>query len=91
MFNPFADHEKYSEKRPEDMSIQELRMLLKIKRQSLELGWMQFQNDLQFWQRLGKAVQKSGILEHWKEKLYPTKADSVDSSFSTESEQKENE
>lgn len=69
MFNPFSDHEKYSEKKPKDMSITELRMLLKIKRQNLELGWIQFQSDLQFWQRIGKAVQKSGIIELWKEKL----------------------
>ncbi len=89
MFNPFSDHERYAEKKPSDMSIPELQMLLKIKRQNLELGWLQFQSDLQFWQRIGKAVQKSGLLELWKEKLYPNSPNSDEQETETNTSSKE--
>ncbi|TGN19113.1 hypothetical protein [Leptospira idonii] len=63
MFNPLKDHERYSEKDPKDMSLDELRMLLKIRRLDLELEWKEFQGKIHFWQRLGRAVKQSGFLE----------------------------
>jgi len=63
MFNPFRDHEDYLKKKPEEMSLQELRMLLKIKRLDLELEWKNFQGEIRFWERVWKTVQRSGILE----------------------------
>lgn len=68
-FNPLRDHERYSEKDPRDMSIEELQMLLKIKRMDLELGWLNFQGKINFWQRLGRSIKQTGILDNLQETI----------------------
>lgn len=67
MFNPLKDHERYLDKNPREMSLDELRMLLKIRRLDLELEWKEFQGKIHFWQRIGRTVKQSGILEKFKE------------------------
>jgi hypothetical protein len=67
MFNPLKDHERYNEKDPREMSLDELRMLLKIKRQDVLLEWNDFQGKIRFWQRIGRTVKQSGILEKFQE------------------------
>jgi hypothetical protein len=67
MFNPFKDHELYANKDPRDMSLDELRMLLLIKRQDLQLEWNEFQGKVKFWQRVGRTIKHSGILDRIKE------------------------
>ncbi|MCZ8155598.1 MAG: hypothetical protein O9264_05740 [Leptospira sp.] len=67
MFNPFKDHELYANKDPRDMSLDELRMLLLIKRQDLQLEWNEFQGKVKFWQRVGRTIKQSGILDRIKE------------------------
>ncbi|WP_411821334.1 hypothetical protein [Leptospira sp. 'Mane'] len=67
MFNPLKDHERYSEKDPKDMTLEELRMLLKIRRLDLDLEWKEFQGKIHFWQRVGRTVKQSGILEKFQE------------------------
>lgn len=62
-FNPLRDHENYQNKDPRDMSLDELRMLLKIKRMDLELGWLDFQGKLNLWQRIGRSLKQSGVLD----------------------------
>ncbi|MDF3820371.1 hypothetical protein P3G55_10695 [Leptospira sp. 96542] len=68
-FNPLRDHERFLEKDPKDMSLSELRMLLKIKRMDLELGWVEMQAKLNFWQRLGRSVRQSGIVDKIQDSL----------------------
>ncbi len=63
MFNPLKDHDLYSSKDPRDMSLDELRMLLKIKRLDLQLEWNSFQGKIRFWQRVGRTIKQSGFLE----------------------------
>jgi len=67
MFNPLKDHERYAEKDPHEMSLEELRMLLKIKRLDLQLEWNSFQGKIRFWQRIGRTIKQSGFLEKVKE------------------------
>jgi hypothetical protein len=67
MFNPLKDHERYNEKDPQDMTLEELRMLLKIKRLDLQLEWNAFQGKIRFWQRVGRTLKQSGIFEKFQE------------------------
>ncbi|TGM21607.1 hypothetical protein [Leptospira meyeri] len=66
-FNPLTDHERYLDKDPKDMSLTELRMLLKIKRMDLQLGWNEFEGKIKFWQRVVRSVRESGMLDQVRE------------------------
>ncbi|TGL61874.1 hypothetical protein EHQ58_04495 [Leptospira ognonensis] len=78
MFNPLKDHERYAEKDPRDMSLDELRMLLKIKRLDLQLEWNVFQGKIRFWQRVGRTIKQSGFLEKIQEGLQAYRSQSSD-------------
>ncbi|GBF51961.1 hypothetical protein LPTSP4_34990 [Leptospira ryugenii] len=80
MFNPFKDHERYLEKDPKDMSLDELRMLLKIRRLDLSLEWNEFQSKLRFWQRVGRSIKQSGLLEQILSKFSPSQKEDSSSS-----------
>ena len=80
MFNPLKDHDLYSSKDPRDMSLDELRMLLKIKRFDLELEWNQFQGKIRFWQRVGRTIKQSGILEKFMDGVAAYRKDPTDNS-----------
>ncbi|MDZ4726414.1 MAG: hypothetical protein SH817_09665 [Leptospira sp.] len=80
MFNPLKDHDLYSSKDPRDMSLDELRMLLKIKRLDLELEWNQFQGKIRFWQRVGRTIKQSGILEKFMDGVAAYRKDPTDNS-----------
>jgi len=80
MFNPLKDHDLYSSKDPRDMSLDELRMLLKIKRLDLELEWNQFQGKIRFWQRVGRTIKQSGILEKFMDGFAAYRKDPTDNS-----------
>ncbi|MCW7497989.1 hypothetical protein ND860_15725 [Leptospira levettii] len=67
VFNPFQDHNRYLDKDPKDMSLSELRMLLKIKRMDLKLGWIELEGKVKFWQRVVRSLRESGILDKAKE------------------------
>ncbi|TGM51658.1 hypothetical protein EHQ91_16740 [Leptospira biflexa] len=67
VFNPFQDHNRYLDKDPKDMSLSELRMLLKIKRMDLQLGWNEFESKIKFWQRVFRSLRESGILDKAKD------------------------
>ncbi|TGM77682.1 hypothetical protein EHR01_08740 [Leptospira mtsangambouensis] len=66
-FNPLKDHERYLDKDPKDMSLTELRMLLKIKRMDLQLGWNEFEGKIKFWQRVVRSIRESGMVDQMKE------------------------
>jgi|JI8StandDraft_1071087.scaffolds.fasta_scaffold17808_6 hypothetical protein len=78
MFNPLKDHERYAEKDPRDMTLEELRMLLKIKRMDLQLEWNSFHGKIRFWQRVGRTIKQSGFFDQWKETWLAYRASSSD-------------
>lgn len=83
-FNPLLDHTKADSVEPKSLSLRELQLLLKIRRQDVELEWGNFKRELRFWERAFHLAKKSGLIEKVKDYL---KIDpSTDASSQTNSE-----
>lgn len=73
-------------KDPKDMNIEELKLLLEIRKLELKNSLMELQNNLQWGYRILRGIQKSGVLEmvfskeDKKDKTHPSRNQSEKSS-----------
>lgn len=69
-------------KKPQDMNIDELRMLLEVRKLELKIQFQDLRHTLGIGGRILRAVQKSGIIETIIQSIQPKDKDSEPSSRS---------
>ncbi|MCB1192636.1 MAG: hypothetical protein KDK90_19480 [Leptospiraceae bacterium] len=70
--NPFSGNEEFLAKKPEDMSIDELKMLLHIKRLNIKLNVERMKTNVNYYKLIFGTIKELGLaekLENWLNKL----------------------